>query len=64
VLTDLLRITGEEEDSKWRPKDPHEIADRIFHTAFVRTTNYFAPRKISITPTHPYYKDNADPVII
>ncbi|MCJ1284309.1 glutamine-dependent NAD(+) synthetase [Xylographa opegraphella] len=35
VLTDLLRIAGEEEDSDWRPKDPQEIARRIFHTAYM-----------------------------
>ncbi|MCJ1432147.1 glutamine-dependent NAD(+) synthetase [Xylographa pallens] len=35
VLADLLRIAGEEEDSEWRPKDPQEIAGRIFHTAYM-----------------------------
>ncbi|MCJ1402314.1 glutamine-dependent NAD(+) synthetase [Xylographa trunciseda] len=35
VLADLLRIVGEEEDSKWRPQDPQEIAKRIFHTAYM-----------------------------
>ena len=35
VLADLLRIAGEEEDSQWRPKDPQEIAGRIFHTAYM-----------------------------
>lgn len=35
VLADLLRIAGEEEDSKWRPRDPQEIAGRIFHTAYM-----------------------------
>lgn len=64
VLADLLRIIGEEEDSKWRPKDPQEIAGRIFHTAFVRTTAYFAPREIFMTPTHPHCEENANPVIV
>ncbi len=35
VLADLLRIAGEEEDSKWRPRDAQEIAGRIFHTAYM-----------------------------
>ena len=35
VLADLLRIAGEDEDSDWRPKDPQDIASRIFHTAYM-----------------------------
>jgi NAD+ synthase (glutamine-hydrolysing) len=35
VLDDLLRITGEEEDSEWRPSIPKEIANRVFHTAYM-----------------------------
>jgi NAD+ synthase (glutamine-hydrolysing) len=35
VLADLRRIAGEEEDSTWSPSSPQEIAQRLFHTAFM-----------------------------
>ena len=35
ILEDLLRITGEEETSSWRPSSPQEIATRIFCTAYM-----------------------------
>ncbi|KAJ8058664.1 hypothetical protein OCU04_012838 [Sclerotinia nivalis] len=39
VLEDLLRIVGEEEDSTWRPSNSQDIANRIFHTAYMGSTN-------------------------
>lgn len=35
VLTDLLRIVGEEEECTWIPKSPLEIANRLFCTAYM-----------------------------
>ncbi|KUJ17506.1 glutamine-dependent NAD(+) synthetase-like protein [Mollisia scopiformis] len=35
VLKDLLRIAGEPATSSWRPKNPQEIATKIFHTAYL-----------------------------
>lgn len=35
VLEDLLRIIGEEPDSKWRPKCSQDVAGRIFHSAYM-----------------------------
>ncbi|APA07381.1 hypothetical protein SS1G_13042 [Sclerotinia sclerotiorum 1980 UF-70] len=39
VIEDLLRIVGEEEDSTWRPSNSQDIANRIFHTAYMGSTN-------------------------
>ena len=39
VVRDTLRICGEAEDSEWRPVDPQELSNRIFHTCFMGTTN-------------------------
>ncbi|KAF7918468.1 uncharacterized protein EAE98_009711 [Botrytis deweyae] len=39
VVEDLLRIVGEEEDSTWRPSSAQDIANRIFHTAYMGSEN-------------------------
>ncbi|RAL60260.1 hypothetical protein DID88_000040 [Monilinia fructigena] len=39
VVEDLLRIVGEEEDSTWRPSNSQDIANRIFHTAYMGSKN-------------------------
>ncbi|TGO62003.1 hypothetical protein BCON_0023g00630 [Botryotinia convoluta] len=39
VVEDLLRIVGEEEDSTWRPSSSQDIANRIFHTAYMGSQN-------------------------
>ena len=35
ILSDLLRIVGEEETSSWRPSSPQEIASRLFCTCYM-----------------------------
>ena len=39
VIEDMLRICNEKEDSAWRPKDPQELCNRIFCSAYMGTTN-------------------------
>lgn len=39
VIADMLRICGEAEDSSWRPSTPQELCNRLFHTAYMGTTN-------------------------
>jgi hypothetical protein len=35
VLKDLLFIAGEPSTSTWRPKSPQDIAEKLFHTAYL-----------------------------
>jgi NAD+ synthase (glutamine-hydrolysing) len=35
VREDLLRITGQDKDSQWRPKNPQEIAGKLFCSAYM-----------------------------
>ncbi|QSZ36450.1 hypothetical protein DSL72_006329 [Monilinia vaccinii-corymbosi] len=46
VVEDLLRIVGEEEDSTWRPSSSQDIANRIFHTAYMGSKNSSAETRV------------------
>ena len=35
VIKDMLRITGHEADSDWRPNTPQDIAEKLFCTAYM-----------------------------
>jgi len=39
VLSDVRRICGEQEDSKWLPQEPQEVASKIFVTCYMGTEN-------------------------
>ncbi|ODV93154.1 hypothetical protein PACTADRAFT_47078 [Pachysolen tannophilus NRRL Y-2460] len=39
VIEDARRIANMEDDKDWKPTDPTELANKIFHTCFMGTTN-------------------------